>query len=411
MKIGFVGLGKLGLPCAMASENVGHEVVGYDPDPRVAKILETRLLPYKEEGSQELLDHTNIKLVTHDDLVRDCDLIFVAVQTPHDPMYEGVTRIPDVRVDFNYTYLEKSITELAAATQRQGREANVIIISTVLPGTVDEKIRPLLGDKINLCYNPFFIAMGTTRHDFTHPEFVLFGVDNPSTADKAETFYKTIHNRPFYRTTIKNAELIKVSYNTFISTKIAFVNTLMEVCHKTGCDVDAVTGALQLATDRLISPKYMTGGMGDGGGCHPRDNIALSWLARKLDLSYDLFDAIMMSREAQTDWFVELILAEREELPVVILGKAFKEETNLTIGSPSILLKNLLLERDVTAEMYDHVVDGSLPILTPSLFFLGTRHSAFSTLAYPSGSVVIDPFRFVSDQAGVKVIRLGQAKK
>ena len=134
-----------------------------------------------------------------------------------------------------------------------------------------------------------------------------------------------------------------MAYNTFIGMKIAFANTMMEICHKTGADVDAVSDAMSLATERLISGRYLRGGMGDGGGCHPRDNIAMSWLAGELDLSYDFFDSLMKCREEQTMWLANLI---KEELQgndhlneVIILGQAFKEETNLTVGSPATLLK------------------------------------------------------------------------
>jgi len=102
---------------------------------------------------------------------------------------------------------------------------------------------------------------------------------------------------------LNNAELIKVAYNTYIGMKIAFANTLMEICHKMGnIDVDQVTGALTFASRRLMSGAYLTGGMGDGGGCHPRDNIALSWLAQRLDLSFDWFASVMGAREKQTVW-------------------------------------------------------------------------------------------------------------
>lgn len=416
MIVGFMGLGKLGLPCALVVENSGHTVIGYDPDPNVASILTSKKLTYREEGAQELLNKSNIRLSTPEELVKKCDLIFVAVQTPHDPLYEGVTRLPDVRVDFNYTYLKNSITQVAKGAEILGKETRVVVISTVLPGTVDREIRPIIdshGGLIKLCYNPFFIAMGTTVHDFTHPEFVLFGVDDQKTAELAESFYKTIHNRPFYKTAIKNAELIKVAYNTYISTKLAFVNTLMEVCHKTGCDVDAVTDGLKMANERLISTKYMTAGMGDGGGCHPRDNIALSWLARKLDMGYDFFEAIMLSREKQTDWFADVIVDAWHRhgscLPVIILGEAFKPETNLTTGSPARLLANVLRERGFSPSMYDPVVHGTMPPLVPAVYFIGTRHDVFATLQYPEDSVVIDPHRYVVDQdANVEVIKLGK---
>jgi UDP-glucose 6-dehydrogenase len=267
MRIGFVGLGKLGLPCALASEAAGHDVVGYDLNPAVAGYIRDKKIPYREEGTPELLVNTKIRVVSVEEVVAHSDLIFVAVQTPHNPKFEGVTRIPEERVDFDYTYLIDACKQLNAAIEAQGVDKPVVVISTVLPGTMDSKILPLLGPHFKLCYNPFFIAMGTTVYDFTHPEFVLFGMSDEKTADLAESFYKTIHNAPFYRCSIKSAELIKVAYNTFISTKLAFVNNLMEVCYHTGADVDEVTNALKLAKERLISPKYLNAGMGDGGGC------------------------------------------------------------------------------------------------------------------------------------------------
>jgi len=186
-----------------------------------------------------------------------------------------------------------------------------------------------------LCYNPFFIAMGTTMRDFLDPEMVLFGVDDSWAAKKAKKFYRTLHHSPFYETTIETAELTKVTYNTFISTKISFVNTVMEMCDKLpNTNVDDVMNALKMCDDRIISDKYLSGGMGDGGGCHPRDNIALSWLSKKLDLSHDWFDNIMMQRENQTDWLADLIEEHSNGLPINILGKSFKPETNITTGSP-----------------------------------------------------------------------------
>lgn len=273
MKIGFMGLGKLGLPCALAIEDKGHEVIGYDINPNVAEILETKKLPYLEEGALELLKKTNIKIKSVKEVVEFADIIFVAIQTPHNPKYEGVTRIPKERVDFDYTFLKNGMKELASNIENVNKEMIVVIISTVLPGTFDREIRPLLNDKVKICYNPFFIAMGTTIENFLNPEFVLFGVDDIEAADKVEEFYKTLHKRPFYRTTIKNAELIKVGYNTFISTKISFINTLMEICHKTGADIDAVSNAFALADQRLISMKYLYGGMADGGGVAIRETI------------------------------------------------------------------------------------------------------------------------------------------
>ncbi len=410
MKIGFVGLGKLGLPVALAVESKGHDVIGYDISEKVKNIIEAKNIPYKEIWAQDYLEKSNIKFKSLNEVVEHSEIIFVPIQTPHDPLYEGITRIPDKRVDFDYSYLKSGMKKLSEEIEKQGKDKVVIIISTVLPGTIRQEIKPLLGKRTKICYNPFFIAMGTTMRDFLYPEFILFGVDNLDAADKAEKFYRTINNATFFKTTIENAELIKVSYNTFISTKITFINTIMEMCHKLpNTNIDDVTNALMLGNKRLISGAYLRGGMGDGGGCHPRDNIALSWLARKLDISNDFFDQIMKQREKQTDWLVSLIKENQiKDKKTYILGKSFKPETNIQTGSPSILLGNLLKESGINAIMYDPFVDSAKPIFEEGVYFIGTQHEVFERFNFPKGSIIIDPFRMINKNLNdVKVIRIG----
>ena len=148
--------------------------------------------------------------------------------------------------------------------------------------------------------------------------------------------------------------------------------------------------------------------MGDGGGCHPRDNIALSWLARELDLSYDWFEGIMLARERQTDWLADLVEEHHRRLgfadrKVGIYGRAFKAGTNLTVGSPSTLLANLLEERGSEVELYDpHVDQGPCPFVEAGVYVVATCHDEFAApdWPYPAGSVVIDPWRIVPRRDG-----------
>ena len=418
MKIGFLGLGKLGLPVALACESKGHEVIGTDINETTKRNIRFKTLTYREEGAEELLKTSKIKLADVDKIVEEADIIFVPIQTPHAEKYEGTTRIPQERADFNYDYLVSGIKELNEKIEKQGKDKTVIIISTVLPGTISRLIKPVLGTHLKLCYNPFFIAMGTTINDFLNSEIILFGVDDEGAAKQAEEFYKTINNSPFYKTTLENAELIKVVYNTFISTKIAMINTIMETCHYLpNTNVDDVTEALALCTDRIISKKYLYGGMGDGGGCHPRDNIALSYLAKKLNLSYNWYDNIMKQREKQTEWLADLIIKHKGDKRINILGKCFKPETNITTGSPSILLKNILEERGEKVIMWDPWVDATDVMKVkdkyewdtiPQLFFIGCKHEAFNSFYYMPGSTVIDPFRYLSVNDDVEYIPLGK---
>ena len=410
-KIGFVGLGKLGFPCAYAASRAGHDVMGYDLRPEAMNNDPKPFHETMEDGVSLLNDHldkSRVRFGTLEEVTRHAEIIFVAVQTPHEEKFEGIHRLNEERKDFDYSHLESAIEELAEHIQD---DTIVVVISTVLPGTVRERIIPLCTHHMKLCYNPYFIAMGTTIQNYLYPEFVLLGVHDDAAAQKVERFYATLHSAPVYRTTLANAELIKVAYNTFIGMKIVFANTMMELCHHLpDTDVDAVSTGLKMANKRLISGAYLQGGMGDGGGCHPRDNIALSWLAKKHTLSFDFFETLMRGRELQTEFLVDLM--EGYDLPKGILGTAFKANCNIQTGSPAILLKNILQERGHKPFVYDPVVaqkDMDLSKLAPHVFLVGVNHSQFRQLCLPPGSVVIDPWRMVeSVNQGVTLVPVGR---
>lgn len=411
-KIGFIGLGKLGLPVAMAISSKGYEVSGYDTNINVKDYISNKKIPYQEVRMDELFKDFTVNFDSFSSVVKNSDIVFVPVQTPHDPLYEGITRIPGTRVDFNYDALVSALSEISKVVDEDGNDKIVVIISTVLPGTIEKYIKPILSTKIKLCYNPFFIAMGTTINDFLSPEFVLLGVDDKQAAERVINFYSTIHDKKVFQTSVRNAELIKVAYNTFIGMKIVYANTMMEICQKTGCDVDQVIDAISLSDQRLISGKYLRGGMGDGGGCHPRDNIAMSWLSRELDLSHDFFHDLMIAREDQTEWLAKECL--KHNRGICILGKSFKPETNITTGSPSILLYNILREKTKDVKILDPHTDGMEKftnefnnIKDEMVFFIGTQHDFFKSLQFPSGSIIIDPFRYMPNIDNSELIKIG----
>lgn len=431
MKIGFVGLGKLGLPVAVCLGQK-HEVIGWDCSPQIRDLLESEAMyPHRELGPtgkddfQKYFKQANLHVgTTLRDLVRSCHIIFVAVQTPHGPEYEGVTRLPESRADFDYTYLRLACAEIAEWSKP---EQIVVVISTVLPGTMRREIMPILKSKAKIVYNPFFIAMGTTMKDYLHPEFVLLGGDDEEAVKEVRNFYSDFltpkypqygHFKPFNRfrcMSIESAELTKVAYNLLIGQKIVAANTIMEICHKTpGCNIDDVTDTLKLATDRIVSPAYMDGGMGDGGGCHPRDAIAMSWLAKQLDLSYDLFGTMMMCREEQARWLVKLVLDKwTEEMPIIVLGRAYKPGTNLCTGSPALLCLSIFEDLGYAFKSYDpHIDKDCIGVFDkPSVYLIATKHKEFKEVVFPKGSVVVDPFRFLSPGEGVKYIPVGIGEK
>ena len=401
MNIGFVGLGKLGFPCAVAMEKIGgHSLKGFDINPAVKQILNARKAPYEEILFEEFLSDSNIELVDNvGELVDWAEIIFIAVQTPHEKMYEGISPVPDKKIDFDYRILTSAVESLSEALSKNEKvNPLIVVISTVLPGTMNQHVLPKLKsvrEQLRFCYNPYFIAMGSTIKDFLDPEFVLIGSLQKEDANFLENFYSTIHNAPAKKMEIESAELTKVAYNTFIGFKIVFANALAEITESRGGNVDDVTDALALATSRLMSGKYLRAGMSDGGGCHPRDQIAMSWLAEEIGLSADIFGWLANARDLQTKNQAKLIseYAQKNHLPICLLGWAYKANTSLEIGSPAKLLAWYLKDFGLPFNVYDpfSLPDQKLPE-NASVFFVSTNHDVFYDLELPSGSVVIDPW-------------------
>ena len=323
MKIGFIGIGKLGMPCAEAIARTGHIVKGYDIVPRISD---------------------SISVVTSiQECVKDSDIIFIAVPTPHDPAYDG--RMPTAHLepkDFNYDTVKECLRE---ANIYMNRSQLLVLISTVLPGTTRSEFVPLITNT-RFVYNPYLIAMGSVGWDMVNPEMIMIGTEDGAESGDAKQlidFYKTImENNPRYEIgTWDECECIKVFYNTFISAKIGLVNMIQDVAQKQGnIDVDVVTTALSKSTMRIMGPQYMTAGMGDGGGCHPRDNIALRYMAQELDLGYDLFDSIMHAREIQAENLAKELVkhAAVNKMSIFIHGKSYKPGVEYLDGSYSLLV-------------------------------------------------------------------------
>lgn len=405
--IGFIGLGKLGLPVALAIESQGHNVLGYDTNPAVAEYIAERHIPYQEEGLQPLLDVTNIRVAQSiGEVVAKSDIVFLPVQTPHEPKYEGSTRIPETRADFDYTFLKEAVGAVALETAKIKKPTTLAVISTCLPGTFNREIKPLLNDYVDYVYTPQFIAMGTVLEDYLYPEFNLIGVEHELAAFRLEKFYKTINDAPSVKTDITTAEGIKVSYNTWITAKTVIANAWGEMAEKTGMNFDDIKKAWDLSTKRLISPKYTNAGMSDGGGCHPRDNIALSKIASDVGMSHNLWEDLMEAREQYEEWHADYATqtAIEANLPLVLLGKSFKPETNIETGSPAILMSNILKEKGMHHQHYEDIAG----VPQKAVYFIATQHERYKMIHFPKGSVIIDPFGIISDQQGVSVVRLGR---
>jgi UDPglucose 6-dehydrogenase len=286
----------------------------------------------------------------------------------------------------------------------------LVLISTVLPGTVRREFIPLITNT-QFIYNPYLIAMGSVAWDMVNPEMIMIGTEDGSeTGDAVQLieFYNDImENNPRYVVgTWDECECIKVFYNTFISVKIGLVNMIQDVAQKQGnINVDIVTDALAKSSMRIMGPQYMTAGMGDGGGCHPRDNIALRYMAQELNLGYDLFDAVMTAREIQAKNLAkELVKYSKDNcMSIFIHGKAYKPGVEYCDGSYSLLIGYYCeqlghiptyidpLTGDDINDVYGVVLLAHNRAVTYEYRGVNEQQSLYCIIE--KGSIVVDPWR------------------
>ena len=408
-KIGFIGIGKLGLDCAevMAEK---HDVWGYDIYPRTSD---------------------SVKVCDIEELCVNADWIFIAVPTPHEQGYDG--SVPSSHMtpkDFGHDAVIDAINNVNKYAKTSKK---VVLISTVLPGTTRRKFITLLDPKHQFVYNPYLIAMGSVKWDMANPEMVIVGTEDGSLtgiAGELIALYKTImQNDPRYEVgTWDECEAIKIFYNTYISAKVGIVNMIQDFAMKIGnINVDVVTNALARSTMRLQGPKYMTAGMGDAGACHPRDNIALRWLAEHYDVGYDLFDTIMHAREIQAKNLALFLIehAKKANLPIIIHGKAYKPDVEYCIGSYSTLVGHYVKEAGVSVHYVDPLADDPADVVQsiagPAVYlwahnrkityeYTGEQQDTKPYCHIAGGSIIIDPWRKLASANSIKVIHYGNTR-
>jgi len=410
MNIGFIGLGKLGLDSAEVFAR-HYKVRGFDIYPRTSEV---------------------IKICDIDEVINESDWIFIAVPTPHADGYDG--SVPSSHMeprDFGHDAVKEAIGYVNHLAQSSKR---VVLISTVLPGTTRKNFVPLLDPKHQFLYNPYLIAMGSVKWDMVNPEMIMIGTEDGSSTDLArelvDLYRPLMQNDPRYELgTWEECEAIKIFYNTFISAKVGMVNMIQDFAQRIGnIDVDVVTDALARSTQRIMGPKYMTAGMGDAGACHPRDNIALRWLAKEYDLGYDIFDTIMRAREIQARNLADFLCgtAVENRMPIVIHGKAYKPDVPYCIGSYSTLIAHYIKQRRFSVQYLDPLADDREDCIEsidrPHVILMahnrqvtygytGTQAKDRAYCAFPEGSVLVDPWRQQQNIPGITVIHYGNTRK
>lgn len=409
LKIGFIGVGKLGKDVAevMAEK---YDVIGYD----INKVTPS-----------------NFKMVDSiETVVKDRDIIYIAVPTPHHPDYDGSAPTSHLETkDFDYSIVKQVLGDV---NKYANKNQLVVLISTVLPGTVRTQLVDLCTN-FRFIYNPYLIAMGSVKYDMINPEMVIIGTEDGSITEDSKILidiYKSISGDDvrIELGTWDEAESIKIFYNTFISAKIGIVNMIQDVSELIGnINVDVVTGALSRSTQRITGPSYMKAGMGDAGGCHPRDNIALRWLSDRINLGYDLFGAIMGSREIQAENIAKKLvkLSKENNLPIYIHGKSYKPGVHYIDGSYSLLIGHFVKQLTGVDPIYIDPLTGDFVESVYGIVLMA--HHAPTTYSHnkligekeqnfyceiKTGSIILDVWRYLKqeDYEHLKIIQYGNTR-
>jgi UDPglucose 6-dehydrogenase len=333
----------------------GHTVLGVDLNPAAVAAVNEGRAPVNEPGLQEMihLNHERLSAtLDYEEAILSTEVTFIIVPTPSDT---------DGR--FTMRYVLAAAEKIGSALAKKKDWHLVVLSSTVMPGSTGGTMLPALerysgkrcGPDFGLCYNPEFIALGTVIRDVLNPDMILIGESDERSGAILEEFYGGVcESGPrIRRMNYVNAELTKLSVNTFVTTKISYANMLAQVCETLpGADVDVVTTAI--GCDTRIGQKYLKGALGYGGPCFPRDNIAFSAVARANGVPALLAEATDQLNKRQVPRLAELILSHLPEGGTVgIMGLSYKPSTEVIEESQGLALAKFVAEKGVRVVVYD----------------------------------------------------------
>ncbi len=353
--VSVVGLGKLGAPMVACLAEKGYSVIGVDVNPEAIRKVNEGLAPVQEPGLDEMLHRNRDRIratADYNDAIAHSDVTFIIVPTPSDP-----------NGHFSLKYILAAVAQIGAVLRHKERFHLVVITSTVMPGSTGNEICAALeaesgkrcGEGFGLCYSPEFIALGSVIHDMLYPDFILVGESDPKSGAILADIYRNLasNNPPVSHMNLVNAELAKISVNTFVTTKISYANMLGEICERIpGADIDVVTSAI--GQDTRIGKKYLKGATGYGGPCFPRDNVAFGSLASSVGANAAIAEATDVINRRQAARIVSHLLPSLTPgVKVGILGLAYKPDTNVIEESQGIALAQELLSKGISIVVYD----------------------------------------------------------
>ncbi len=375
MHIGIIGTGYVGLVTGACFSEFGVFVTCVDRDEEKIKALREGIIPFYEPGLEEIVKRnlsqgrlgfsTDVK-----DAVESSLVVFIAVGTP--PRGDG-------SADLSY------IEDVSAGIARHMDSYKVIVTKSTVPVGTGRRLKGWIERNLDravnfdVASNPEFLREGSAIEDFMRPDRVVIGAESPQAIAILRDLYRPLYliETPFVITDIETSELIKYASNSFLATKISFINEIANLCDRVGADVHVVAKAMGL--DRRIGPKFLHPGPGYGGSCFPKDTKALLHLAEAEGVRLGVVEAAVSANDRQRALMVERItkvLGGVRDKTVGILGLSFKPNTNDIREAPSVFIIGKLLEAGASVQAYDPVASSDMKALFPRVGYKNDAYEA-----------------------------------
>jgi len=353
LSISIFGLGYVGSVSAACFASMGHRVTGVDVSRAKVEMLESGRSPIVEARMNEMVAeyHQSCRLHATTDpaeAVLDSDVSFICVGTPS---------LRNGKLDLGH--IENVAREIGAALRQKSAHHVVVLRSTVLPGTTESVLLPILekesskkaGVDFSVCYNPEFMREGSAVADFLQPPYTILGSQDPKHLEPLRELYKNTPGKLF-ETSITVAEMVKYLSNAFHAVKVTFANEMGTLCKHLGVDAQAVTEIFTSDTRLNISPAYLAPGFAFGGSCLPKDVRALTYRAKELDLKLPLLESLLPSNAEHVDRAVEAVMRTGKKR-IAQLGLSFKAGTDDLRESPQVQLIKRLLGEGYNVRIWD----------------------------------------------------------
>jgi len=356
MKIGIIGLGFVGLSLASVLASKNYNVIGIDTDKKKCLEIENGITPIFEPDLEKTLKiglKKSLIISNEFSFLKDCDIIFVTVGTPQKN--NGKIEL---------SMIKKATSAIGQTIRKSKKNPIIFIKSTVIPGTVESIVLPILekqsrkkaNEDFGVISNPEFLQESNAIHDTKYPHAIILGGPKTKYMKKAKVFFLKIHpNVKIIITEYQTAEIIKYANNSFLATKISFINQLSNICQKIqNANIDDVAKAIGL--DPRIGKLFLNAGPGYGGSCLPKDMSALINFAESVGVNPTFLKAVEKTNHEQIVNIISLMEKELGKIKgkkITILGTAFKPNTNDIRASKSIELIKKLLKNNAKITVHD----------------------------------------------------------